>query len=332
MSSSFTQNLGLENPTPGDPATLNTWGTTENTGRTLLDSAVAGILTLGVGGAANVVLTTVLGAADQSRNAHFIFTGVLTGNIFVLWPSGRDRMFSIINSTTGAFSLSCGVDNGGGLPVGTSFAVPQGEVAMLVSDGTNVSTRITNGGISGGMPTGTVLSYAGAAAPTGYVFAAGQPISRATYSALFALIGTTYGVGDGLSTFNVPDMRGRVAAGLDNMGFGAAGRLTGSATGGVNANALNASGGEQSHQLTVAELAAHGHVVNDAGHVHQTSDGTFFATSPGALAIQGGSGSSIGGITNTSNNVSGISLQNSGSNTVHNTVQPTVVLNYIIKT
>jgi microcystin-dependent protein len=78
----------------------------------------------------------------------------------------------------------------------------------------------------GALPVGAWVDYGGATAPAGYVFAAGQAISRTAYAALFTVYGTTYGVGDGSTTFNVPDLRSRVVAGLDNMGGTAANRLT----------------------------------------------------------------------------------------------------------
>lgn len=141
MASSFTTNLRVENPTPGDPAVRNIWGTILNTGRSLYDTAIAGVLSLNVAGAANVVLTQVDGAADQSRNAHYILTGVLTGNINVLWPA-LSRNFSVLNNTSGAFTLACGVNNGG-VPLGLTVTVPQGGTMLLVSDGTDVKSRIT---------------------------------------------------------------------------------------------------------------------------------------------------------------------------------------------
>ncbi|EHL69933.1 hypothetical protein HMPREF1032_02932, partial [Subdoligranulum sp. 4_3_54A2FAA] len=63
------------------------------------------------------------------------------------------------------------------------------------------------------MPVGCVIPFAGAAAPTGWLLCQGQAISRTTYAQLFSVIGTTYGSGDGKTTFNLPDMRGRVAVG-----------------------------------------------------------------------------------------------------------------------
>ena len=66
--------------------------------------------------------------------------------------------------------------------------------------------------------TGEVVPFAGSTAPAGALFCYGQTVSRTTYAGLFAVIGTTYGVGDGSTTFNLPDLRGRVAAGKSDMG------------------------------------------------------------------------------------------------------------------
>lgn len=74
--------------------------------------------------------------------------------------------------------------------------------------------------------TGVVHDFAGTVAPQGWLMCFGQAVSRTTYANLFAKIGTTYGAGDGSSTFNLPDARGRVSAGKDNMGGTTAGRLT----------------------------------------------------------------------------------------------------------
>lgn len=142
----YTTNLLLENPTPADPAVIDLWPGIMNTGRSLVDSAVAGVLTLSVAGSSNVVLTSNQGAPDQARNAHFFFTGVLTGNINVLWPSGLGRMFSVTNNTTGSFTLSCGVNDGASAPVGDVVAVPQGGTSLLASDGTDVFQRAPQSG------------------------------------------------------------------------------------------------------------------------------------------------------------------------------------------
>lgn len=65
------------------------------------------------------------------------------------------------------------------------------------------------------LPTGSVLAFAGAVAPTGFLLCQGQAVSRTTYAVLFSIVGTTYGAGNGTTTFNVPDLRGRVPVGPD---------------------------------------------------------------------------------------------------------------------
>lgn len=113
-------------------------------------------------------------------------------------------------------------------------------------------------------PVGSLLDFAGTTPPAGYLACYGQAVSRTTYAALFAKIGTSYGAGDGSTTFNVPDYRGRVHVTLDNLGGSDAGRL-------AAANTLGGSGGAETHTLTTAELAVHSHAntASQAAHNHQ---------------------------------------------------------------
>lgn len=99
-------------------------------------------------------------------------------------------------------------------------------------------------------PAGIVLPFAGSVAPQGYLLCDGSAVSRDTYSALFAAIGTTYGAGDGVSTFNVPDLSGRVVLGVSNN------------------HTLGTTGGETAHTLTEQELPAHSHTVPAHGHAN----------------------------------------------------------------
>lgn len=126
---------------------------------------------------------------------------------------------------------------------------------LYLSDGTNWF-EVSRGGAQ--VPLGTSLEYAGAGDPadTRFLLEDGRAISRTTYSALFALIGTTYGAGDGVNTFNIPDSRGRVTVGPDNMGTsaGAAGRVTSN-------NGRGNSAGVESVTLAIANLPAHTHGV-----------------------------------------------------------------------
>jgi hypothetical protein len=123
--------------------------------------------------------------------------------------------------------------------------------------------------VSGGslVPTGVLNPYAGATAPAGWLLCYGQAISRTTYSTLFTAIGTTYGVGDGSTTFLLPDMRGRVAAGQDDMGGTSADRLT-TAGGGLDGDTLGAAGGSQNHTTNW-----HGNVTSAADEAVVTSLG-----------------------------------------------------------
>lgn len=165
--------------------------------------------------------------------------------------------------------------------------------------------------------TATVLDFAGTTAPGGWLLCFGQAVSRATYPTLFAQIGTTYGAGDGSTTFNLPDYRGRVAAGKDNMGGTPANRLT--AAGGVVGTTLGAVGGGQTHALSEAQMPSH-------WHGPSTSNANFIGN-----AVGGGIGGSLasdmsGGLAATS------STGAKGGSEAHPNVQPTLVLNKIIKT
>jgi microcystin-dependent protein len=104
------------------------------------------------------------------------------------------------------------------------------------------------------IPVGGLLPYVGATAPnSAFVLPFGQAISRTTYATLFNLVGGTFGGGDGSTTFNVPDLRGRAVFGQDNMGGSAAGRITG-AGGNFNGGVLGNTGGAENQTLTQAQL------------------------------------------------------------------------------
>lgn len=170
-------------------------------------------------------------------------------------------------------------------------------------------------GLIANVPTGAVFPYAGDSAPSGFLLCDGSAVSRTTYSALFAIVGETYGVGDGSTTFNLPDLGGRVPAGKE----ASATRLT-SGVSGVDGETLGATGGSQAmHQ--------HNHGVTDGGHTHAMN--TLLNAVGGAAAGYTLQGSGGGGLT-TASATTGISINNAGSGSSQN-VQPTIVLNYVIK-
>lgn len=181
------------------------------------------------------------------------------------------------------------------------------------------------------LPTGAVIQVALVSAPTGFLLCQGQEVSRTTYAALFAKIGTTFGAGNGTTTFNVPDLRGRTAVGVD----AAAGRLTAN-------NTLGAGAGEEKHTLTIGEIAAHFHNLNantggeSATHYHTLSlliQNGYAATAGGKTAYTGG-GSEGFTSTEQGSHVHNINANTDtrGSGEAHNNMPPYTVLNYAIKT
>lgn len=182
-----------------------------------------------------------------------------------------------------------------------------------------------------GVPPGSILDYAGATLPAGYLLCDGATYLKATYPALAAALGTTWGAGDA-THFVVPDFRGYVAAGKDDMGGTNAGRLN---TAGSQATTVGGAMGAQTHTLTLAQLAQHGH-----NHQHNTlfymngnENGNFGLASinagvPGGVGFNGivliYRGGNYGGYIQYDNT-------QAGSNGAHNNIQPTRVCLKIIK-
>ena len=124
---------------------------------------------------------------------------------------------------------------------------------------------------------GIVQAYAGAVVPAGYLECDGSAVSRTTYAALYTAIGTTYGAGDGSSTFNLPDLARRTIAGAGGAATPALG------------NAVGAEGGAEEHTLTVSEIPAHdhgGHTPSAGSHSHGSR----------YTAVSGGSHSHLVGV------------------------------------
>lgn len=162
------------------------------------------------------------------------------------------------------------------------------------------------------VPIGTILEWGGANLPTDrYVWADGKTdLPRAHYAALFAAYGTTHGADDG-DTFGVPDKRGRVGVGRDDMGGSAANRITNAVSGFVGTT-LGAAGGSQSHTLTTSELAAHPHPAGAQG---------FLRHNPGSGSWQASAGTDFELLTDTGN---------AGGGQAHLNVQPSIICNYVI--
>ncbi len=197
---------------------------------------------------------------------------------------------------------------------------------LTVGDDLVVTGDLTVSGALSFLPAGIIVPYAGSAAPTGWLICDGASLVRATYPALFTAISTTYGAADG-SHFTLPDLTGRVIAGKEASET----RLT-TAVSGINGGTLGASGGAQSQTLTIANLPT----VTPAGSIVTT------ITDPDpSFGGANGSGSTFPSIGSGNNNLSSNLTWTAtstftgtpfGSGTAHAIVQPTIVLNYIIKT
>lgn len=209
-------------------------------------------------------------------------------------------------------------------------------------------------------PVGAILMWGTASAPTGWLLCDGTAVSRTTYADLFAVLGTTYGAGNGTTTFNLPNLKGRVVVGKDAAQ--------------TEFDTLGETGGAKTHTLSTAELPSHTHTINhghsassgteSADHAHSgttggggshahniPNSGSFYkdnvVNSPSAWTDSAGDHStdaagdhahsfSTGGRSAahthgiTVNDFNG-SSGSAGSGSAHNNLQPYIVLNYIIK-
>ena len=189
--------------------------------------------------------------------------------------------------------------------------------------------------ITPGFPVGAVIPYSSSTAPTGWFIADGSAVSRTTYLDLFDLIGTQYGAGNGSTTFNLPNLKGRVPVGYN--------------TGDSDFNVMGETGGAKTHSLTGAENAAHSHTTpshshsfsgsqsHSHGHTEFFGSITGFASPGSGLTVRGDTDNfplttdaatvtisgTTGGAAPTTNN-------NGGGN-AHNNLQPYIALPYIIK-
>jgi len=205
-------------------------------------------------------------------------------------------------------------------------------------------------GAVGFMPVGVVVPFAGSTSPAGWQLCYGQAISRTTYAGLFAVIGTTYGAGDGSTTFALPDLRGRSVAGVDDMGGTAANRIT-NAVSGIVGTTLGAVGGNQimplhSHANTATFTGTAGNTGNQSqDHTHGTGNANSWLLSnrTGGTVGTGGSSAQLSAYLDQTGGMSvshthaftpagSVTMTNANAGTGSSAnVQPTIVLNYIIK-
>lgn len=151
------------------------------------------------------------------------------------------------------------------------------------------------------LPIGAIMPFGSNTIPENWLLCDGSAVSRTTYQYLFNTIGTTYGTGDGFTTFNLPDLRGKVVVGLDSND--------------TSFDVLGETGGEKEHTLTVQEMPSHNHILTNGDN----------------NIISEGENGTTAGITTTGQGYRKVKLATTGGGQAHNILQPYIIQNYIIK-
>ena len=317
------------------------------------------------GGALSGNLTLALPEATASANGHLssndwaLFNAKVPTNRTITASTGltgggtlaADRMISLtgqalalhnLNATglvirTGADAITSRVIavSGNGIAVANSNGV-SGNPTLSLNIGTG-SVQVAAGNhihADYATPPGVIQAYGGSAAPSGYMLCNGAAVSRTTYADLFSAIGTNYGVGDGSTTFNVPNLQGRVAVGLSAAD--------------AEFNVRGETGGAKTHALASNEVPAHVHLVDppdsttttNGSHTHSYNDryrGTTISDDASdrnvasdalndAARTTGSGGSHAHTL-----DIPAFNSGSSGGGVAHNNLQPYLVVNYIIK-
>jgi microcystin-dependent protein len=265
----------------------------------------------------------------------------ITGASTAITAYAAGQTFQFIAAATNTSTATINVDSVGAKSITGAAAatlqagqIASGAIVTITYDGTQFQLTNTS---PVAVAVGTIMAWPTSTVPNGWLECYGQAISRTTYSALFAAISTVYGVGDGSTTFNLPDMRGRAIAGEDDMGGSSANRLTG-LTDGVNGDTLGAVGGLESTTIGTANLPS-GNLSHSLSVSTTITNGTTVfrgsfnsvnvnQTSPTGTAI-GSSGAAAETLSLGSGTVSG-TVALGGSGTAINNLPPTIILKWII--
>lgn len=261
---------------------------------------------------------------DSSGN-HSLPPGTIVNSGDTVLPSQHNpAMQDISQSLTGSLPR-----NGSG-PMLADLPMNNNRVRQM-ANGVDPSDGATFGQLQGlGIPLGVVVDFWGSTIPNDFMLCAGQEVSRTEYAALFAIIGTNAGAGNGTTTFNLPDYRGRVGAGLDNMGGAAANRLTG-----MPAATFGGVGGASTVTLTMGQIPGHTHTgtTNTTG-AHTHSINLYTSTQEQQLLQSSTSRPGLQGSTNTGsagNHAHSFTTNSVGGGGSHPNIQPTIVCNKIIR-
>lgn len=190
-----------------------------------------------------------------------------------------------------------------------------------------------------GVPVAACLPYSGAVEPTGFILADGVDRSRTALPDLHAryqVDGYIYGIGDGATTFGVPDYRGRVPVGKDDMGGNDAARMT-TGPNRPDGDTLGAAGGLETNLLLIVHMPQHAHTGSAASagsHTHVISPSVVSDNNTPGTDGPGSAddGTDVSVTQSAGSHTHALSIDNNGSDTPHDNVQPSIIQNYIIKT
>lgn len=182
---------------------------------------------------------------------------------------------------------------------------------------------------AGGPPAGTAFMWFAAAAPDGYLLCDGAAVSRATYADLFAILGTTFGAGDGSTTFALPNLKGRVPVGLDAAQ--------------TEFDALGETGGAKTVTLDVNQMPAHTHGQEPHNHAQNSHTHTIpvgatddtaapFDRADAGTNASGANATTQTGATTAGNQAATAVNQSAGGGAAHPNLPPYIVVNWVIKT
>ena len=238
-------------------------------------------------GALNVGTTATVGGDITVTG-----TGLITGNLSTAGNLSSASNRTSVSTATGALVLSGGAGIAGNLHVGGTIVTP-----TMPTGTSNTAVATTAFVQNNSIPTGSLMMWPTVSAPTGYLLCNGTAVSRTTYAALFAIIGTTFGVGDNSTTFNLPNYTNRTSVGAGGL------------------YAVGASGGSKD-----AIVVSHTH----------TLSGTFVtgvSTSTSSFQTFGSQA-----VTNVSTSSGSPSIASAGSSGTDANMPPYLAIFYIIKT
>lgn len=283
--------------------------------------------------AASAVYATSAGTALTVADNSVVLGNDTTGDYVATITAGTGVSFSAGSGTGEGSTPTLAIGQSVATSASPSFSTVTSTVATGTSPLTVASTTLVsnlNADLLDGQhgtiyaPTGMVVQFAAASSPTGWLLCDGSLVLKSLYPDLWTLLGSTYGTPTS-TEFYLPDLRGRIAVGLDNMGGSDAGRLS-------VANTIGGTGGTEKHTLTTSEMPSHTHTQNS--HTHTTAikaSGSEAATY--GLTVSAAFQDRVMVTTGTtSTSTVTATNQNTGGDGAHNNMQPYILLNYIIKT